>query len=168
MQNKFIIIGVAVIVVVIGVLAFLANGKAVPDTTSAVKNAQPSAVIVPFTKLVEGTKSAVAKRTNYLITSSTELKDLWKLIDATSTPPTIDFTTNAVIAVFAGKETPSSIAIAKIEDNAARTVSISLTKPEGACSEKVAATSSYEIAVVPVTSLPFAHEDIVATTVCPK
>lgn len=165
MRDKIIIISVAVLAIVIGVLIFLSGGANTPDVSPALASNQTPAVVVPFTKLMQGTHSNVATRVNYVITSATQLTELWKTIGATGTPPTIDFTKQTVLAVFAGTASSSSIAIAKVEDTNARMVSISITSPEGACATKVA-TSPYELAVVPVTSLPLTHADIVTTTKC--
>ncbi|MCR4333928.1 MAG: hypothetical protein NUV60_02885 [Patescibacteria group bacterium] len=166
-RDTHIIIGLALVALAIGVF-FLARFRTASDTPSAVANIQPSAVIVPFTKIVSGEKSTVTERVNYLITSSDELTKLWKMVDATGTPPTVDFNTQNVIAVFAGKESTSSIAVAKIEDTNARVVSVTLTKPDGACATELTAPAPYEIVVVAVTTLPLAHEDLAATAGCPN
>jgi hypothetical protein len=169
MRNKIIIIGVAVLAIVIGVLIFLSgtgSGAKLDSGTAYELNKPVAAVAVPFTKLAVGAKSSVAVRANYLITSPSELSKLWTMIDAKGNPPTVDFSKQTVLAVFAGKESTSSIAIAKIEDTNTRLVSISITRPEGACAAKVPATSPYEIAVVPASSLPLTHTDILTTTKC--
>lgn len=166
MRDKIIIIGIAVLAIVVGVLIFLSGGAKTPDVSPAVASNQTSAVAVPFTKLAVGAKSDVAVRVNYLITSSSELSKLWTMIDAKGNPPAVDFSKQVVLAVFAGKESTSSIAIAKIEDTEARTVSISITRPEGTCAEKAVVTSPYEIAVVPISTLPMTHEDELTTTKC--
>jgi hypothetical protein len=166
-RETLIIIGIALVALVIGVVVFLSGQGGVPSTSSAVANTQPSAVIVPFTEITRGSKSTVTTRVNYFITSTDELNKLWKMIDATGTPPVIDFNTHAVLAVFAGKESTSSITVAKIEDASTRMVSIAIAKPDSACTKKPPATSLYEIVAVPVTSLPLAHEDIPTTATCP-
>lgn len=168
MRDKIIIIGVAVLAIVISVLIFLSGSGATTnsDLITSEPNNPVTAVAVPFTKLVGGTKSNIAVRANYLITSPSELGELWAIIDAKGNPPEVDFSKQAVLAVFAGKESTSSIAIAKIEDTEARMVSISIIRPEGICAQKATATSPYEIAVVPISSLPLTHEDVLTTTKC--
>ncbi|MFH1178208.1 MAG: protease complex subunit PrcB family protein, partial [bacterium] len=169
MMRNHIIIGVAILVaIVIGVLIFLyGDNKNAPSTPSSM--AESRSVAVPFTKLAQGKKSTIVERVNYLITSPSELNELWKMIDATSTPPKIDFKKDAVIAVFAGKEptTGYAISITEIEDADARTVSITLAKPSDSCMFAQVITAPYEIVTVPATKLPLTHEDIATTTNCP-
>jgi hypothetical protein len=165
-RETLIIIGVVLVALIIGVVVFFSGRGSVPtNTSSVVASTQPSAVIVPFTEITSGSKSTVATRVNYVITSTDELNKLWKMIDATGTPPAIDFKTRAVIAVFAGKESTSSIAVAKIEDTDARMVSITIAKPDSTCTKQSSA-SPYEIVAVPITSLPLAHKDISTTVNC--
>jgi hypothetical protein len=163
MQKKTLaIIGVALIAIAIGVTVFVSG-----DGVSSPVVVQPSAVVVPFTKITQGKQTTIEARVNYVLTSSSELSKLWKLVGATGTPPTVDFKKQAVIAVFAGKESTSSIAVAKIEDASARMVSITLAKPSGVCASQQTATP-YEIVTVPSTSLPLMHTDIITTASCPK
>lgn len=158
---------IAILAVAIGIyMTFVSNGV-LPATSSFVANTQSPAVAVPFTKVIRGTQSAITTRINYVIKSPTQLKELWKLVGATSTPPTVDFKTHTVIAVLAGKSS-SSIAIAKIEDADARMVSVMLTRPSGSCASQQQTATPYEIIAVPTTSLPFTHTDIVTTASCPK
>ena len=166
-KNILVLIGIALLAIAIGVAVFMSGRGSLQNTSSAVANSQPSAVVVPFTKLVQGRQSTIATRVNYFITSSAEMKELWKLISATGTPPTVDFKTHAVIAVFAGKESTSSIAVAKVEDSDARMVSITLAKSSGSCASKPQTATPYEIIVVPTTSLSLSHKDIVTTANCP-
>ena len=124
---------------------------------------------VPFTTIVQGEQSGVAARVNYLITSPDELSALWASIRATSTPPSIDFTTQAVLAIFAGESSEASVSVAKITDALGagqRMVSIAITKPDVFCTGEVTTTSPYAIVAVPATSLPLTHEDIVTTANC--
>ena len=166
MRDKIIIISVAVLAIVIGVLVFLSGSTTVPDSSSAVASNQPSAVVVPFTKLMQGTQSSIVTRINYLITSSAQLSELWKTIGAKGTPPAVDFTKQTVLAVFAGTASTSSIEIAKIEDTNARMVSIALTKPDSTCPQKGVTASPYEIVTMPTTLLSLAHEDVLTTASC--
>lgn len=164
-KDTLTIIGVALVAIVIGIIAFVYGNN---TQNSSVVTTQSSAAVVPFTELVQGTQSTIEKRVNYFITSSTELNKLWEMIGANGTPPKVDFRTQAVIAVFAGKESTSSIAVARVEDTSARLVSIAITKPDKTCTVEQPAASPYEVVVVPTTELPLAHEDIVTTADCPK
>ncbi|MFZ2167307.1 MAG: hypothetical protein WAV50_00385 [Minisyncoccia bacterium] len=168
-KHHFFVIGVAGTVIILG-LAIVVFGYAsilsmMPATSTTTYNGS-AATVVPFTKLMKGSNATITTRVNYLITSSDQLKALWKFINASSTPPTIDFKTSAVLAVFAGKATSAEIAVAKVEDSSARLVSIKIAKPEPTCPQPTASVSPYEIVTVPATSLPLAHKDIVSTIGC--
>ena len=166
-RDALTIVGVALIAIAIGVVVFVSGNGNVKNTASVATNQLP-AVVVPFTKITQGKQSAIARRVNYFITSPTQLSELWKLVGATGAPPKVDFKTHAVIAIFAGNESSTSIAVAKIEDADTRMVSIALAKPDTTCAKKSSTVSPYEVVVVPTTSLPLAHQDIVTTAGCPK
>ncbi len=166
-RNHIIIGGAIVAAIVIGVLAFLYSNKNVSNAPpAAITENNPVATAVPFTKIAEGTQAAISTRTNYLITSADQLNQLWKIIGATSTPPEIDFGNDSVIAVFAGDKSISAIAVANVEDANSRMVSVTLAKMAGNCASKLKPATPYEIVSLPATTLPFMHEDIVATTSC--
>lgn len=165
MQRKSLVIfGIVLLVVGFGVSAFFLTRNTASSVTIA--EVQSSAVIVPFTKLIQGKQSVIDRRVNYVLTSPTQLSELWKTVAAPGKPPKVDFKTHAVIAVFAGKEPSSTITIAKIEDTNTRMVSIAITKPDGACAQKQLVASPYEIVAVSATSLPLAHEDVSVTSPC--
>lgn len=167
-REILIIIGLAAVAVAIGLFIFLRGRDTSPTVSPNLASAEQSVAVVPFTKITQGEKSTVTRRVNYLITSTDELQKLWKMVDATIPPPAIDFEKQAVLAIFAGNESTSSIAIAKIEDTDTRLVSIAVTKPDSACVSKLAAPSPYEIVVVPATTLPLAHADLATTVSCPN
>jgi len=145
------------------------SGATAPQPAAGVVAQVVPVAAVPFTEVAHGLKSEVMERNNYVITSSGELASLWKLIDATGTPPEIDFKKNAVIAIFAGEQptTGYAISVAKVEDAGARIVSITLTMPDRNCATGQSLTTPYDIVAVPATSLPFAHKDIPTTKGCP-
>lgn len=172
MRNKFVIIGIALLAVALGVLVFLSdrnrNFQNTPYPSTADSNASDKAV--SFTRLAYGSRSSVTARVNYLITSPGQLKELWKLIDATSTPPSVDFKTQAVIAIFAG-EKPSAgyaVAVSKIEDAEKRMVSVALTDPDDSCATKRSTMAPYEILLMPATPLSLTHEDLLTPVSCSK
>lgn len=168
MRDTLIIISLAAVAAVVGSFLFFRGNVPSPSSSTA-PSAQSSVVAVSFTPLVHGSRSTVTKRVNYFITSADELHTLWKMVDATSTPPTIDFNKDAVIAVFAGQQPTAGYAISvlKVVDSSARLVSITLAKPDGTCITGQALTTPYEIVAVPTTALPLAHEDISTTVSCP-
>ncbi|MFA5998198.1 MAG: protease complex subunit PrcB family protein [Candidatus Paceibacterota bacterium] len=168
-RDSRIILGVALVAVTVSVGFFLFYRSDVQNgSLSAAVNTQQSATAVPFTPLAEGSRSTVTRRVNYLITSPDQLSKLWKMVDATGTPPAVDFKTQAVIAVFAGERPAAGyrIAVSKVEDASARVVSITIAEPAADCMLAQTITAPYEVVAVPVTSLPFTHEDVSVTTTC--
>lgn len=173
MRNRPVIVGLALLAIAIGVLVFLSGPEErVRDTVSptAERSLAPANTPVSFTEIAQGIHSSVAARVNYSITSAAELKELWKLIDATSTPPAVDFKTHAVLAIFGGEKGSAgyAVAVAKISDAEKRMVSVALTKPDATCKAVRPALSPYEIIAVPATTLPLAHEDVLTPVSCSK
>ncbi|MEK7086389.1 MAG: protease complex subunit PrcB family protein [Patescibacteria group bacterium] len=173
MKDRILFIVAAVVAIVVGVLVFLYGNTGTSTPSSASPSLagydQASAVSsVPFTLLVSGSRSKVDSRVNYFITSSDQLNELWKMIDTTSTTPDVDFSKDAVIAVFAGQQPTAGYAIrvSKVVDSSSRLVSITIAKPDGDCMTGQSLTAPYEIVVVPITALPLAHEDLSVTTKC--
>lgn len=172
MRDTLIVIGLALVAILIGVFMFLyGQGNLSGPSSAAVSyTPTPAAVDVPFTPLAQGEQSTVSTRANYLITSKSELADLWKMVDARGQIPVVDFTTNNVIAVFAGKEPTAgyTIAVSKIQDTSTREVTVTLSAPGGSCVLAQKVTAPYQIVELPKTSLNFTHQDILTTTSCLK
>jgi hypothetical protein len=169
MRNKrhhYIVWGSGIAACIIGVLLFLYGSSGVLNFQRKVTYVNRP-VAVPFLKIAGGMKSTVLTRTNYLITSTNQFNKLWDMIDATGTPPAIDFKNTEVAAVFAGAESiaNSSIIVTKVVDANARIIFVNVIKPTGTCLEKQKA-APYEIILLPATKLRIVHEDIVATTTC--
>ena len=168
MKDSLIILGVALVAATGGVY-FLLQGNYSKTPLPVVTENQQSAVAVPFTSLVSGSQSKVAARVNYIITSSTQLNELWKMVDATGTPPKVDFNKDAVIAVFAGQQPTAgyAITVSKVTDSGARMVSITIRKPDSTCMVGQVLTAPYELVAIPATTLPLTHEDVSTTASCP-
>ena len=164
MRNAFIVSAIIALLIEVAVLTYGPNGTLTQTSPANLAGTGP----VPFTELAHGTLSTVSTRANYLITSSAELLALWAIIDAPGQTPTVDFTKNNVIAVFAGNEPAAgySIKVSQIEDAQSRMVTVSLTKPGGSCLPAQPATSPYQVIELPKTTLPLAHEDTTVTTSC--
>jgi len=154
-----------VVAVAIGVGVFLYGGANAP---SAVGPVPVVGTNIPFTELASGAQSSVTRRTNYLIISTNQLRELWKLIGASGSLPSVDFTTHSVIAIFAGEEPTAgySIAVTRITDGTSRDVSIELTTPGVSCLAAETITTPYQILKVPLTALPYTHQDTATTTGC--
>lgn len=169
MKDTLTIAGVMFIAAVIGVPLFLYG----PDNfsnapTHVVTETIPPARLVPFSEIARGSHSTETRRVNYLITSRADLAQLWKMLDATSTPPEVDFTTRAVIAVFAGTQSESDcrIAVSRIEDTEVRTVIVSLTKPGINCAPSQSVTAPYAIVELSKTPLTLTHKDVLLRRSC--
>ncbi len=162
MEKKILLASALLATIVIVIFSLM-------QASSVVTDAQYASSGVPFTRLMQGETSGVTERVNYVLTSSQELNALWKIIGATSTPPQIDFKSEAVLAVFAGESAQTRVAIARIEDAQGvgkRIVSVVLVKPEGSCATEKSSLSPFEIVSMAASPLPLTHEDIVATTSC--
>ena len=171
MRNVLILGGAIVVAIIIGVFVFLYGGSGVSNTSlSSANENRLAAVAVPFIELAQGVQSNISMRTNYLITSASQLEKLWKIVDTNDKIPNVDFTKNYIVAVFAGNEptTDYAISVSKIEDTDVRTVTVTLVKPGNNCLGKDLTTTPYNLVALPKTSLPFTHEDQAATTDCTR
>jgi len=175
MRNTALVVGTILMVAMVGAYMYyggLSSGQSdAPAAVTPVVNTPPpppAPVAVSFIELAQGTHSTVGRRTNYLITSSSELSALWKMVDAKGQIPTVDFKTSSVIAVFAGtKPTPGyTIAVADVTDSETRMVTITLSSPDSTCFLAQVLTAPYQIIVLPTTSLPLAHTDVTKKTSC--
>ena len=167
-RDALILTGAVVIAIAVGVFIFISNGGSLSYVFSSTAINTPAAYTVPFTNIARGSQSTVDRRVNYYVTSVSQFGELWKMVNATGTPPYVDFKTQAVIAVFAGKEPVSSISVAKIADTDARMVSITIMKLDSECTTKELSAPKYEIVAVSATTLPLTHTDVVTTASCPK
>jgi hypothetical protein len=122
---------------------------------------QPQVTPVAYAVLASGERSGVVLRKNYLISSESELRELWKLISTNSPPPSIDFETESVIAVFAGTKPTAgySIAVTGIADADRRVVSIEVIEPGVSCLAAPVETTAYQVLKVPKTALSWTHQN---------
>jgi hypothetical protein len=139
-------------------------------TPSAPQNTAPSAAAAPvaFTKLASGVQASVTTRTNYIVRTDADLRQLWTMIPDAGSLPTVDFSTNEVLALFAGQKPTAGYAIeaTSITDGEKRVVAISLVSPDASCVLAQSLTSPYEIILVSKTTLALAHTDTASTTSC--
>ena len=166
-RDTLVILGIFAIAIGIGLFAFPGNNYS--QNSSAVEDSASAAVQVSFTRITEGTQSEVSRRVNYLIMTQAGLQKLWNMVEASSTPPEIDFTKEVVIAVFAGEKPAAGydIVVSKIEDmHDERVVNITLREPSPGCATAQVVTMPYEILRIPVTALPLTHEDTIQTVNC--
>ncbi len=160
MRNIFVVVGIGVAAIAIWMVASTFGAGPLSIQTLSTQN-QTTATLVPFTELAHGMHSTVTTRTNYLITSPSELLALWAIIDAPNQPPTVDFARNDVIAVFAGDEPTAGydIKVSQVKDSQSRMVTVLLTKPGANCLSPHTATSPYQVIELSKTALSLAHQD---------
>ena len=172
MRDVLILIALALFAAVVGFFLYFYGQGTLPTGSGAQSAAvapAPTGTPVATTVLLSGTRSSIGTRTNYLITTSAELAQLWQLTGAPGTAPAIDFSKDAVIAVFAGTEPTAGygIAVTGVTDSATeRMVSITLTSPDATCALAQSQTAPFQVVEVPATALTLAHEDIASTTNC--
>lgn len=164
MRNTLIIGGLALVAIVIGAFAFLR------DSNNFSNENRVAAVAVPFMELAHGAMSTIGRRVNYLITSPEQFRELWEVIGAEGPLPDIDFSESAVAAVFAGEKPAAGydIAVSRVEDADARTITVTLTEPGGDCVLAQVITAPYQVIKLPGTALKLVHEDISTTVSCPE
>lgn len=167
MRNVFIVVGIGVIAIMIWAVAST-YGTSLLSTQAVPVPISTGAVPVSFTELAHGMHSTVSARSNYLITSHSELLALWAIIDAPGQTPAVDFTQNDVIAVFAGNEPAAGygIKVSQVEDSQSRVVTVLLTKPGVSCLSPHAAVSPYQVIELPKTTLALTHQDQENTVSC--
>ena len=168
MRREMFIIGIVVVIaIVVGWFIFVQNGGTFDDLSSP-SSIRAQSVSVPFTELARGTQSDITTRVNYLITASSELEELWKLIGGKDKAPVIDFSKSAVAAVFAGEKptTGYAVTVSKVEDTNVRTVTVLIQEPGDNCEKNESVTKPYSLIEIPKTSLTFTHEDQTTTVNC--
>ncbi len=171
MRDTLIIIGLTFVAAIIGVyILFTGNGGLSSASLATGENNNAAAVAIPFTKLAQGEQSSVSSRVNYIITSKSQLEELWKMLRASGQMPSVDFATSSVIAVFAGEEPTAgyAIAVSKVTDGEVRAVTITITTPASACPAARSVTAPYQVVEVPKSPLSLTHEDQTKTAGCPQ
>lgn len=163
-----LVLGMLLVMSAIAVITLTPAKRGAQIASPTMNTGEAPAATVPFTAIASGSRSLVTTRVNYLITNEEELGRLWKLLDATNTPPTVDFKESAVIAVFAGEQPTAGYAIdiSKVEDSGRRMVSVTLNQPGSGCVAAQVLSTPYKVVTLPVTSLPLDHEDTSTTVAC--
>lgn len=153
----------AALLVVAALIAFF-SGTPTPSAPPATVGESP----ISFTQLAMGSRSGIDRRTNYLITSEGQLRELWKLIDAGGAVPSVDFTQDDVIAVFSGTEPTvgHTIEVSRVEETRSRLVTVTITRPGPTCALAQMFTNPYQVVIVKKSSLPYTHKDVTVTRSC--
>lgn len=172
MKDFFILTGIALVAFAVAGVFFMFGMEQQHAHTPVSGNTPYSKNIAQLPHMImQGTKAPVNTRTNYLINSKSELKQLWSFIYGNNTTPipSIDFSKYNVAAVFAGtKPTVGySIMITGIKDTAKKQIAIvTITYPGPSCVVGPPQTSPYEVAIIPKPTLPLSHTYIIKTSFC--
>lgn len=175
MKRDFVIIGI-VAIAAIGVGVYLYSygpeSLALQVSQAFSSNASGSGP-VQFMVLARGSNAVSVKdRANYRIQNAQDLSALWSLIygvSDTPTPPTVNFSTSEVLAVFDGSDptTGYTINIASVTDeNGQRLVLVAHDSPGSSCIVQNTPTSPFEVIVVPKTSNSLSHQDQMGAMSC--
>jgi len=162
-------LGLAIVIAAIGGFIYYGGSGKLPFSFGSGSSVADQGTEVAFVELAHGTYSEVSIRKNYLINTPEQLRTLWSMTDAQGDVPNVDFGQYEVLAVFAGDEPTSgyAIAVSDVRDSdAQRFVSVTLSTPGASCVLAPAESQPYQIIEVPVTTLPFAHQDSSKTISC--
>lgn len=139
----------------------------IPTPTNA-----PQTGTVAFRILDTGTHAAgVSERKNYVAYSQEDFAKIWTMAHGSDgTPvPTVDFSTEYVIGVFAGQKPTSanSITVSSVTDTQnARNVVVMLSKPGTGCMTSQIVANPYQIVALPLSIAPLTHTDTEVAVIC--
>jgi hypothetical protein len=172
-MKNFIVLGSLIIVVVAvgAVLVYVSSPSLTSGVNNAIYNSINATTTIPYTIVASGTSAdSINERTNYEITSGTDLATLWALVYGQSdNVPSIDFTKYEVLAVFDGSHSTQgySIQVTSVTDaNGERMVVVTHSKPADGCTPSVSPTNPFELVQVPKTILPLQHQDVTTLIPC--
>ncbi len=167
MKDVLTIVGIALLAAVLGAAIILYGPSRA--TAPTVLDTPPAGTPVAATVLSQGAQSAVSARTNYLITSGSELRALWQMLSTNDPVPSVDFSQSDVIALFAGTEPSAGYVIstpAVLDSSSERLVEVQIAKPGVSCLAAQKQTAPYVVVLLPKSSLPLSHRDTATTTSC--
>ena len=164
-KNALIILAVCIVLILAG--AYLVFYHPVQAPTSQTAYEQE----VPFSVLASGTSTAGASvRKNVQLTSESQLASAWTAVHgAKAKPPSVDFATHQVLAIFDGAHQTTGYAVSVsriIESNGTRIVAITHAEPDRSCKVKKATTTPFQFVVVPASDANLTHIDQEATVAC--
>lgn len=171
MKNTLVVAALCILALVVGAWLYFTHTSPATRAETA-----PAAVAtardVEVTVLDSGTTARTyAVRKNYAIYDAAKFAEIWKAVHgADAKVPTVDFTKEYVLAVFAGEKPTGGygIQVARVNDtDAARMIGIELTVPGAGCMMSKAKTEPYEFVSVPATGpLTLEHRDVTVTKSC--
>ncbi len=177
MRNTLIIGGICVLAIVAGVWLYVREQQPLRTSTQPLVETSPApqaaaSTTVPFTVLDHGLVATVyTARKSYVIYSAKEFAAFWQKVHGVGArAPSVDFTKQYVIAVFAGTEPTGGydIKVSEITDTSdTRAVEVAVTAPGKSCVVNDLVTSPYEFLAVPASDAALMHTDVTHTTACP-
>lgn len=178
MKNTVVIFVLCVAALLLGLFLFFYNPKdltgngAKTDQSAQVATAPVTETAVSFTVVDSGSfAQEVNERKNVAVRDEAALARLWKMVhgDQEIAPPTLDFSKEYMIGVFAGEKSTGGymIEVMNMTDlGDMRTLSITLTVPGENCAVSQAFTSPYQLIRVPVNMHYLKAIDTTVTSDC--
>lgn len=177
MRNTLLVLALCLIAIAVGLFLFFYNPKDLTgeqggDQSAQVATASLTATPVNFTVLAEGgTALDAGERKNVAARDQKSFDRVWKMVHGEQeiASPSIDFTKEYVVGVFAGEKSSGghAIAVTGIQDlGDTRTLSVTLTAPGEGCMNTQALTAPYQLIRVPLSTNYLKAIDTVVTTPC--
>lgn len=172
MKNLVIIGSLCVLALLIGGVVYWKSTDTALNVRGAIPTPENAGKEVSFKILSTGENAkSVTVRKNYAIYDAGEFASFWKKAHgADAKVPSVDFTKNYVIAVFAGTVSSSgySISVSKITDTeSARSVAVVIEEPGEDCDVIEEQTHPFQFVSVEVTDVEaLSHTDVWQKKTC--
>lgn len=167
---------VLIIALIVGVWAYVLWPESQPaPVTERPKVGSPlppddPEILIQFTVLASGDHSGVRERKNYLYSDEAEFAKVWDAAHPGEPMPDVDFSYEAVIALFAGERSSGGHSI-KVEEvivaDGAETVFIARIEPGPGCIVTQAITTPFTFVKIPMPTRALKSEERVETVECP-
>ena len=175
MRDLLVIAGITVTAIIVGTLLFFFGPPSLQSDmiSSLAATQQVGTTSVPYTVLGKGVDAiSITSRTNYRITSQSDLSALWILVYGEKNAPTIphvDFSKYEVLGLFDGSHASKGYVLELstiLDGNGIRLITISHQTQQSTCSKAPGISSPFEIVQVSKTSNTLKHQDVSATIAC--
>ncbi|MES2995170.1 MAG: protease complex subunit PrcB family protein [Patescibacteria group bacterium] len=179
MRNTLVVLALCVVAIVLGAYFYFYAPDSATGTPTSFENQVASVPSAPdietdvtFSVLDSGANASdMAERKNYAARDQESFLRVWKLAhgDDKMAVPSIDFSKEYVIGVFAGTKSSGGhvIEVTKVTDAGdTRTVSISQMEPGAGCTVTDALTQPYQLIRVPISMRYLEAVDTVTKIPC--
>lgn len=179
MRNTLFILALCILAIFVGAFLFLHNPKDLTGQdgrggqSAQIATAPVTTTPVSFTELEVGTyaQEGPTERKNIAARDTESFERLWKMAHGNQkiATPTIDFSKEYVIGVFAGPQSSGghAIAVQQVTDlGDTRTVAVTFTTPGAGCVATEALTAPYQLIRVPVSTHYLRAVDTLVTSSC--